>query len=65
MNRKQRERHEQGPLLSRLSVPTLEGRGNLLLGLYLEPLRGYRGHSLFLFAVFACFAVKFIMDTPV
>ena len=39
MNRKQRERHERGPLLpSRLSVPTLEGRGNLLLGLFLEPL---------------------------
>ena len=32
MNRKQRERHERGPLLpSRLSVPTLEGRGNLSL----------------------------------
>ena len=43
-----RERRERGPLLSsRLSVPTLEGRGNLLLGLFLEPLRGCRGHSLF------------------
>ena len=32
MNREQRERHEQGPLLpSRLSVPTLEGRGTFSL----------------------------------
>ena len=32
LNREQRERHERGPLLpSRLSVPTLEGRGNLSL----------------------------------
>ena len=49
MNRKQRERHEQGPLLpSRLSVLTLEGRGNLLLRLFLEPLQSYKGHSLFI-----------------
>ena len=32
MNRERRELHERGPLLpSRLSVPTLEGRGNLSL----------------------------------
>ena len=71
MNREQREGYEQGPLRpSRLSVPNLEGRGNLLLGLYAEPLRGYKGHSIlvmseattdipFLFAYFAPFAVKF------
>ena len=48
LNSMNRERHERGPLLpSRLSVPTLEGRGNLLLGLFLEPLRIYKGHSLF------------------
>ena len=77
MNREQREQYEQGFLLpSPLSVPTLEGRGKLLLGLFLEPLRGYRGHSLLvrgenlletlpsLFAIFACFAVRFIADTP-
>ena len=65
MNREQRERREHGPLLpSRLSVPTLEWRGNLLLGLYLEPLRGYRGHSPFLFAAFAPFAVSITTDTP-
>ena len=32
LNREQRERHERGPLLpSRLSVPSLEGRGNISL----------------------------------
>ena len=47
MNREQREQYEQGPLLpSRRSVPTLEGRGNLLLGLFLEPLWSYKGHSI-------------------
>ena len=69
MNREQRERYEQRLLLSRLSVHSLEGRGTLLLGLFLEPHWNYKGHSLlvrskvsgdtpYLFAVFASFAVR-------
>ena len=82
MNREQRERYEQRLLLSRLSVHSLEGRGTLLLGLFLEPHWNYKGHSVFrgerenslfvenllgtlrFFAIFACFAVRFIADTP-
>ena len=69
INREQRERYEQRLLLSRLSVHSLEGRGTLLLGLFLEPHWNYKGHSLlvrskvsgdtpYLFAVFASFAVE-------
>ena len=58
MNREQRERREQGPLLpSRLSVPTLEERGNSPWTLP-RTASDLLGTLPFLFAVFAYFAVR-------
>ena len=75
MNREQREGHEQGGLrghsillraTSSFTAPGSHpgGEGKPLLGIFLEPPPVYWGHSLFLFAVFAHFAVKITTDTP-
>ena len=65
MNRERRERHERGPLLpSLLSVLSLERMGKPSPWTLPRTALNLQGTLPFLFAVFACFAVKITADIP-